>query len=206
MAFKTFAPGVLTSSDINTFLMRQSVITCTAATRPASPNEGMTIFETDTDSFKVYDGANWVDFSNLSSGAWTSYTPTLGNGWTLGNGTLTGAYMLVGKICHVSFDFTFGSTTTAGTTDAQNAQFSLPFNMNPSNFTTLMYGSCLDLSLSQLNIVTFALGGGVNTVHAWSSVSANAGQATTLGAVRNNRPFTWATGDTLSLLGSYRIG
>jgi hypothetical protein len=29
MAFKTFAPGVLTSSDVNTFLMRQAVITCT---------------------------------------------------------------------------------------------------------------------------------------------------------------------------------
>jgi hypothetical protein len=26
MAFKTFAPGVLTSSDVNTFLMRQAVM------------------------------------------------------------------------------------------------------------------------------------------------------------------------------------
>jgi hypothetical protein len=68
MAFKTFAPGVLTSSDVNTFLMRQSVITCTAATRPASPNEGMLIYETDTDLFKVYSGTAWGDMGQFVSG------------------------------------------------------------------------------------------------------------------------------------------
>ena len=65
MAFKTFSPGVLTSSDVNTFLMRQSVITCTAATRPASPNEGMLIYETDTDAFAWYNGTSWFDLSAL---------------------------------------------------------------------------------------------------------------------------------------------
>ena len=65
MAFKTFAPGVLTSSDVNTFLMKQAVITCTAATRPASPNEGMLIYETDTDTFGWYNGTSWFDLSAL---------------------------------------------------------------------------------------------------------------------------------------------
>jgi hypothetical protein len=62
MAFKTFAPGVLTSSDVNTFLMRQAVIVCTSSTRPASPNEGMTIYETDTDRHAFYTGTAWRYF------------------------------------------------------------------------------------------------------------------------------------------------
>jgi hypothetical protein len=65
MAFKTFTAGVLTSSDVNTFLMKQAVITCTAATRPASPNEGMLIYETDTNVFSSYNGSAWVDVPSL---------------------------------------------------------------------------------------------------------------------------------------------
>lgn len=33
---------------------------CTSSTRPASPFEGQTIYETDTDLVKSYDGSNWV--------------------------------------------------------------------------------------------------------------------------------------------------
>ena len=55
MAFKTFADGVaLPASDLNTYLMKQAVIVCTAGTRPASPIEGMTIYETDTDKLLIY--------------------------------------------------------------------------------------------------------------------------------------------------------
>jgi hypothetical protein len=32
---------------------------CTSTTRPASPYEGQTIYETDTDLVKSYDGSNW---------------------------------------------------------------------------------------------------------------------------------------------------
>lgn len=55
MAFKTFVDGVaLPASDLNTYLMKQAVIVCTSGTRPASPIEGMQIYETDTDRQLVY--------------------------------------------------------------------------------------------------------------------------------------------------------
>lgn len=57
------------------------------------------------------------DQLNSMFGAWTSYTPA----WTavttnpvLGNGTLTGAYMKVGRTCTVMITLTMGSTTTYG--------------------------------------------------------------------------------------------
>ena len=41
--------------------MRDSVVlTCTSSTRPASPHEGMTAFETDTDRAIVYTGSAWI--------------------------------------------------------------------------------------------------------------------------------------------------
>lgn len=54
MAFKTFTSTTFSSSDVNTYLMKQANIVCTSGTRPASPNEGMTIYETDTDRQLIY--------------------------------------------------------------------------------------------------------------------------------------------------------
>jgi hypothetical protein len=109
MAFKTFAPGVLTSSDINTFFMRQAVIVCTSSTRPASPNEGMTIYETDTKLLRVYSGTAWEVLS--AYGAWTTFTPVVHN-WTLGNGTHNCSFMRVGRLVVADFNITWGSTST----------------------------------------------------------------------------------------------
>lgn len=55
MAFKTFVAGAtLTAAEVNTYLAKQAVIVCTSSTRPSSPPEGMTIYETDTDKMLIY--------------------------------------------------------------------------------------------------------------------------------------------------------
>ncbi|MFJ5150829.1 hypothetical protein ACIQCF_04470 [Streptomyces sp. NPDC088353] len=63
---------------------------------------------------------------NSVLGAWTTYTPT----WTaattnpaLGNGTLTGRYMKIGRTVLVQITLTMGSTTTYG---SGTYNFSLP--------------------------------------------------------------------------------
>lgn len=43
----------------NEALMRQVVVKCTSGTRPASPDEGMTVHETDTGIRRAYDGTDW---------------------------------------------------------------------------------------------------------------------------------------------------
>ena len=56
MAYKTFSDGVaLPASDLNTYLMRQSVTKTTAAhSGLPTPAEGDVVYETDTDSLFVY--------------------------------------------------------------------------------------------------------------------------------------------------------
>ncbi|MEU8371227.1 hypothetical protein [Micromonospora tulbaghiae] len=74
MAFKTFSAGdVLTASDVNTYLMKQVVIVCTSASRPSSPVEGMTIYETDTDVVRVHDGSNWITVLHVGPGKAGTY-------------------------------------------------------------------------------------------------------------------------------------
>jgi hypothetical protein len=52
----------------------------TSSTRPSSPTEGQSIYETDTDRWLVYDGSNWT-LSKASAGPYictSSTRPTLG--------------------------------------------------------------------------------------------------------------------------------
>jgi hypothetical protein len=67
--FKTFTASVLSSADMNTYLMKQAVITCTSGTRPAAPVQGMTIYETDTNLVFAYNGTEWVIQSANVGGA-----------------------------------------------------------------------------------------------------------------------------------------
>lgn len=79
MPFKTFVAGaVLTASDVNTYLAKQSVIVCTSTTRPSSPPEGMTIYETDTDRLLVYTTSTtgWTQPWNMPWGRLNSSTGT----------------------------------------------------------------------------------------------------------------------------------
>jgi hypothetical protein len=79
------------------------------------------------------------DQFNSMFAAWTAYTPT----WTastttpvLGNGTLTGRYMKIGRtvICHINL--TTGSTSTYG---SGNHSFSLP--VQAANVGTAIVGN-----------------------------------------------------------------
>lgn len=75
MANKTFVDGVaLPASDLNTYLMKQSVIVCTAATHPSSPPTGMTIYETDNNALLTYNSAAWRAPWNLPWGRIASAT------------------------------------------------------------------------------------------------------------------------------------
>ncbi|MGW5259702.1 hypothetical protein ACWEQG_01925 [Microbispora sp. NPDC004025] len=58
MPFKDFTIEEARSSDINTYLMNQMVITCTSGTRP-SPVNGMRIWQTDTLTGFVYESSAW---------------------------------------------------------------------------------------------------------------------------------------------------
>lgn len=200
MAFKTFAPGVLTSSDMNTFLMRQAVITCTSSTRPSSPSEGMTIYETDTDIYRTYSGSAWV--VALRSGAWNTFTPTIevvggsGTDWTIGNATASGRYAQLGNLVMVFAEITFGSTSVYGSGSLVIA--SLPVNIRTTTSISAFTGSgaLRDASAS----TSYACGivrEGNNKVALYAH--GVAGSYSTYDGVRATVPFTWTTSDSLAV-------
>lgn len=64
------------------------------------------------------DAATFLRGDGAWAGAWASYTPawtSSGTAPALGNGTLTGRYIQVGKVVVVNIYLLFGSTTTPGT-------------------------------------------------------------------------------------------
>ncbi len=70
MAYRVFPSGqVPTAEVLQKYLMNQVVITCTAAARPPTPVDGMTIFETDTGVFRVWSGGIWARLAH--AGAWS---------------------------------------------------------------------------------------------------------------------------------------
>lgn len=130
MPRKTFTAGTLaTASDVNTYLMDQSVMTFATPTARntaiPSPTEGMVTYQQSNDHLTIYSGTDWVPFDI----AWQTYTPTIA-GVTLGSGSTTSAaYAVIGKTVIVQFYFALGATTTVN----GDVSFSLPINHASSN-------------------------------------------------------------------------
>jgi hypothetical protein len=75
MAFKDFTDGeVLFASDVDTFLMRQTVMVFDSeasrgsALGTAIVSEGMVTYLKDIDQVQVYDGAEWSQISGAGGG------------------------------------------------------------------------------------------------------------------------------------------
>ena len=120
MSFKTFTSATLSSSDVNTYLMKQAVIGCTSSTRPTGV-EGMTIYETDTDKLLTYTGATWSSIGPVS-GALTSWTPAVTQTGsvtvTVNNATYTRTGRWIEGYCYL--------TVTGSGTGSSNVTVSIP--------------------------------------------------------------------------------
>jgi hypothetical protein len=108
--FKTFVVGEkLTASDVNSYLMEQSIpVFATTTARDAAitaPTEGQFCYSTADDCFFVYNGS-WIAYDNT----WKSWTPTWTN-VTKGTGpTETYAYIRLGKIVIAHGSLTLGTS------------------------------------------------------------------------------------------------
>lgn len=129
--------------------------------------------------------------------AWTAYTPTWASSATqpvLGNGTLTGAYMRVGKLLAFRIALTMGSTTTYGT---GTYQFTLP--ATPRDHLWPVDGFATDASASN---AMYPLRGfwsnsnGIVIMRTWPTTAGNP-----LVAVTPATPFTFTTSDSIHLTG-----
>lgn len=136
----------------------------------------------------------------ILGGAWSTYTPTLTN-ITLGNGTLAGRYRAVGKTVDFLITLTFGSTTSI---TGSNSKMTLPVTALSGNWTS---GDCAgyDTSANQwfpLCIFTAAAGGGASTAD-FLIKTYNTSAGSNAVTISSSAPFTWATGDVLTIRGKY---
>jgi hypothetical protein len=115
---------------------------------------------------------------------WTAYTPGIGNG-SVGNGTLTGFYKLIGKTCHWRATFTLGSTSTVSNDFVLGQPFSAPSGSSRGN---AIY---IDSSAS-----FWYNGFYYENYPRYQS---------TFGTLTATSPFTWATGDVMFIDGTYEV-
>ena len=144
-------------------------------------------------------GSLTLNNSNLST-AWTSYTPTwtaLGSNPSIGNGTITGAYKVIGKTCFVRGRILMGSSTTYG---SGAWLIGLPFTASSP------YGVQIPASLLNNGAAWYSglMNGGRNGNSSYSEIQVQNTGGTADG-ISSTYPFTWGDTDDFSFNGSYEI-
>jgi len=128
-------------------------------------------------------------FDDYEEGTWT---PTLTN-LTVGNGSYArGFYTKIGRLVHISFDFTFGSTTVATGGDIQVS--GLPFAAAGSGHGAAYF---LDSGTAQYTVP--AVLPTSSSSNALIAASSNASDQ----SITNTKPFTWAVDDRLNFAMTY---
>jgi hypothetical protein len=143
---------------------------------------------------------NGSQFTAVPNTQWTTYTPT----WTaesgaptIGNGTLSGRYQIIGKTCFVFMYLTIGTTTSiSGTTIWR---FSLPVTAQSANAAILNATMLRNGFYWIVGTAFTGYGGNASIVTVMSQSGSNPGGQTT----SSTTPFTWATTDTLTINGTY---
>jgi hypothetical protein len=137
MPHKNFRQGESPSTSDLQMLMDQSVITCTSTTRPSSPLVGMTIYETDTKQYRVWDGLTWAEFGNKG---WTgdnlAVPGTLG---VTGNTTLSGDLSVSGSftVGGTSFTRLVDGKVHTGSVSSVTSNSTTPVNILNANATNV---------------------------------------------------------------------
>jgi len=196
VGYKLWSAGdLLTATDINTYLSKQSVIVCTSGTRPASPPEGMLIYETDFDRYRSWNGTEW---SVIGQSLTLGYTPTLTavtTNPTLGSGGGQAArYTLFGgKFCTVRGSIAFG--TSGASAGSGQYLIALPFTSN-SNITggVSTCGSGVCRAAGGLAPLTFYIAASSTTMAAITSTGNN---------LASGQPGTFTNNDYISFTITY---
>lgn len=144
------------------------------------------------------------DQFNSFFGAWTSYTPSWlaegGAAPTLGNGTLTGRYLKVGRTVDFVLQLTWGSTTApGGGAGSENWVFTLPAIPAASFTFRTVKADALDNSAG----LHYGAAGTYSTANG-GSIRSLVDQQGASGAIWDSvYPFTWAASDILYVYGRY---
>jgi hypothetical protein len=132
------------------------------------------------------------DNLNAVSGIWQNYTPTFTGGISAGNGVVSGSYAQVGKIATFHAKIVTGTTTTY---PGGAISVSLPLAGVSNAFEVLVRFN--DISGN------FYFGNGIATGSTASCYVAGTNGAAA--SMSSTVPFTWATGDEITVSGTYWV-
>jgi hypothetical protein len=204
VAYKVFTNGsVLNASEVNDNLMNQAVITFSNSTARGSaittPVEGMLTYLEDTDIYQFWNGTAWTNLT--SSPTWTSFTPTWTN-LTVGDGTYSSAaYLLDGKLAHVSVALIFGSTTSI----SGDVQITVPEAIRRKTAVVLSNNTVSLQQTGVSNIVGGLVSNPADDRNFLVRVELSNGTYGSLDGISATIPFTWATGHRIQLAMSYEV-
>lgn len=126
--------------------------------------------------------------------AWSSYTPT----WTatttsptLGNGTIVGKYVVHGKTVHYRIVVTFGSTTSVG---SGTYLFTPPVAPSITAHQPAGLAEAYDVSAVVVTMMFARFNNSTTQIACRTTAGTDLGNAV---------PYTWATGDTIIISGTY---
>jgi hypothetical protein len=134
MPRKNFLNGYpLPASDINTYLMDQSVMTFASATARtsaiASPTEGMLTWLEDSNKFSYYDGSAWTDLvpaqAQTISGKTANYSIVAGDAYSLIRSTNSAITITINDVLTVGQRIDFAQYGTGQITFAAGSGVTL---------------------------------------------------------------------------------
>jgi hypothetical protein len=133
--------------------------------------------------------------------AWTPYTPawtSSGTAPAIGNGTIVGAWISVGKLTIFRAVITMDTTTTYGT---GTYSISLPATVDSASGRLLVAGIARDDSATADFPIGAIVAGGATTapVRTWPTSAAGAA----LIGINPTIPFSWGVNDSLTISGTY---
>lgn len=134
----------------------------------------------------------------INPGLWSSYSPTF-SGLTVGSGVVSGSYTRIGDTIHFTASFTFG----AGSAVAGPITVTVPVTIGTAgqNNHSLFSATLFDSAPTPNYHPATCFYASTTTVGIRAT---NAGGTYTVGtALSSTIPITWATGDTITVSGTY---
>lgn len=191
MAYKSFSSfQKLTASEVNTYLMNQSIpVFSGASERDAaitSPTQGMVCYLTGSDSLRVYHDGAWQRLTD----SWTDFTPTFNGGFNVGTGSVIARYCVINNTLFGYVEATMGSGSGYGS----GLNFDAPVVSSVQNDDTEVgKGTFKDGALRYLAGAIYFSDGIITRAYSSSLY------------LTSSAPFTPASGDVFSVQFQYEV-
>lgn len=124
------------------------------------------------------------------AGTYTTYTPTLVN-ITQGNGLIVARYLQIGKLVHVEFEFTMGTTSAMGS----GPQFTLPIAATLAQYRNAGICTLQDAGTANVPGNAVFISTGTVFIGALTTGGTYIGESSVTATV----PFTWTTNDRITV-------